>query len=140
MKYLMFTIVLVFTCFSYGQDSTEIQLETPKIVSKLFFGKQIEIGDFEIRFVEVMSDSRCPKNVNCVRAGEAKAIVEVHRDGEFVEKRIIEITPSTYSNNTYPIVFDSGKTTLKAFDLIPYPIYGVAIKKEDYYLQLVIDN
>ena len=140
MKYSIVAILLAFTCYTYAQDSTDIQVETPKIVTKLFFGKQIEVGDYEIRFVEVTADSRCPKNVNCVRAGEEKVIIEVFRDGEFVEKKLLEITPSTHLQEKYPIVFSSENTVLKAFNLVPYPVSGIAIKKEDYYLQLVIEN
>jgi hypothetical protein len=140
MRDSILALFFLITILSYAQDSTGAQVETPKIVSKLFLGKQIVIGDFEIRFVEVMSDSRCPKNVNCVRAGEAKVIVEVFREGEFVEKQLVEITPTTYLYEDYPIMFSSNNLVLKAFNLMPYPINGVAIKNEDYYLQIIIED
>lgn len=140
MRDSILALFFLINILSYAQDSTGAQVETPKIVSKLFLGKQIVIGDFEIRFVEVMSDSRCPKNVNCVRAGEAKVIVEVFREGEFVEKQLVEITPTTYLYEDYPIMFSSNNLVLKAFNLMPYPINGVAIKNEDYYLQIIIED
>jgi len=133
-------IFVIFASLTYAQDSVDTRVETPKIVSKLYFGKQIQVREFEIRFVDVLNDSRCPKNVNCVRAGEAKIIVEVFKGDEFVEKHLIEITPSTYLYNPYPIVFSSDNSVLKAFNLMPYPIDGISIKKEDYYLQLVIED
>lgn len=140
MRNPIIAILFIINCLAYAQDSTLTQVETPKIVSKLFFGKQIQVGEFEIRFVEIVNDSRCPKNVNCVRAGEAKIIVEVFKGDEFVEKQLIEITPTTYLYDTYPIMFSSDELVLKAFNLKPYPIDGVTIKNEDYYLQVIIED
>jgi hypothetical protein len=140
MRNSIIAILFIINYLAYAQDSTLAQVETPKIVSKLFFGKQIQVGEFEIRFVEIVNDSRCPKNVNCVRAGEAKIIVEVFKGDEFVEKQLIEITPTTYLYDTYPIMFSSDELVLKAFNLKPYPIDGLTIKNEDYYLQVIIED
>jgi hypothetical protein len=42
---------------------------------------KIDTERLEIRFVEVLEDSRCPPNVQCVWAGRARIRVSVSQDG-----------------------------------------------------------
>ena len=140
MKYTFALLLSLLMGFTYAQDSTALKVETPKIITKLGLGAKMEVGDYDIRFVEVMNDSRCPKNVNCVRAGEAKVLFEVFKNGEFVKKELIEITPSSYSHDNSPILLLAEDTEIRVFNLKPYPIDGKPIKKEDYYLQIIVEN
>ena len=140
MKYTFALLLSLLMGFTYAQDSTALKVETPKIITKLGLGAKMEVGDYDIRFVEVMNDSRCPKNVNCVRAGEAKVLFEVFKNDEFVKKQLIEITPSSYSHDNSPILLLTEDTEIRVFNLKPYPIYGKPIKKEDYYLQIIVEN
>lgn len=123
-----------------AQDSADIKVETPKIVTKLLLGAKIDVANFQIRFIDVINDSRCPKHVNCVRAGEAKIVYEVFENGEFLKKEVVEITPTTYLHEDYPILIASKGLSIEAFNLLPYPEYGNTINKDAYYLQIVIKN
>ena len=49
--------------------------------------QQVAFKNYEIKFKKVITDSRCPKSVICVRAGEAEVLVSVYRNGDFVEDR-----------------------------------------------------
>ena len=44
---------------------------------KIDYSKTVVFKDVAISFVKVLSDSRCPKNVQCVQAGEAKVLVRI---------------------------------------------------------------
>ena len=123
-----------------SQDTTNVKIETPKIVTKLLIGDQVKVADIEIRFVEVLEDSRCPKDVNCVWAGEAKFVIELYEDNKFLEKKILIITPTSYLHEKLPIVFSSKDSEISLFNLQPYPNFRTPIKKEDYYLQLIFEN
>ena len=49
--------------------------------------------DVRITFSRVTEDSRCPVDVTCVWAGDAKIELTIVRDGSSPEKRILSITP-----------------------------------------------
>lgn len=132
--------MLLVVTLSHAQDSITTQVETPKIVTKLMLGDDLISNDIKIRFIDVENDSRCPKNVNCVRAGEAKVVFEVFKNDTLIKKEIIEITPTTYLSNDLPKLYASENFTISAYNLMPYPEYRSNIEKGDYYLQIVIDN
>ena len=138
MKYIITTCLLFFFVFGYSQDSTEF--ESPFIITKLLFGSQLSVDNLQVKFVDVINDSRCPKNVNCVRAGEAKVLIEIYKDEKLIEKKVLEITPTTYLIKEHPILVTSAKTIIKGFNLLPYPEFGTTIKKEDYTFQVVVEN
>ena len=75
-------------------------------------------------FVEVVSDNRCPVDVQCVTAGEAVIRLAARHDGRRTEVtvRIPGLVPDDYSATE---VFAAGATTLGAeiglMALRPYP-------------------
>jgi hypothetical protein len=85
----------------------------------------------DIELVEVLNDSRCPRDVVCVWAGEVKSLVDI-----------------TYSNITYQVIFTqpglSGTAGLDfrnyrfSFDVQPYPVAGEKIRPDEYRLVLKI--
>jgi len=96
-------ITILFFCFSvvsFGQDSTKAKVETPKIISKLMYGKTIAIDNLEFKFVALESDSRCPKGVQCIWAGEAIALIDVFNNGEKIEQKRIVFTPTARLQNS----------------------------------------
>jgi len=86
-------------------------------------------SQFEICLDTVLSDSRCPIDVNCVWAGEGKARFK-------------------YSiNNNPPITIDLragvadsliNEYKFSFVDLLPYPLHDKQIKPEDYIAKIVI--
>lgn len=140
MKYLFVTILFLISCIVNAQDSNDVHVETPKIVTKLILGAELKVEEATIRFVDVESDSRCPKNVNCVRAGEAKVAYEVYEKETLVKRDLIEITPTTYLGKTLPLLYSTNNSKIEVYNLMPYPESGIKIKKEDYYLQIEIEN
>lgn len=58
----------------------------------LRLGESARVEDFDltVSFAEVSSDSRCPKDVNCIQAGEAVIQLELRTDAG--ERAVIELT------------------------------------------------
>ena len=128
------------TSLSMAQDSSKVKATTPKIVSKLEFGKAFQINDYELKFVKVITDSRCPKNVTCVWAGEVSVLVDVFKNGEFVNKKTLNFGRASYSNRELLNLISTEDIQVSGFSVLPYPIDGVKIKEADYYIQLDINN
>ena len=138
MKYLLSVLVFFTILFSFAQDSTTVKVKTPKIVSKLMYGKSITVEDLELKFVAVESDSRCPKGVQCVWAGEAVVLLDVFKNGKKLEQKRVIISPTNSLVNKIGNVFSSETLKVSGFNIAPYPEYRNKIKPEEYYIQLDI--
>ena len=117
MKYLFLFGILICSISLSAQDQEESRIFN----SVLQGGEQIEFGDKSIRFIEVVSDSRCPKDVTCVWAGEAKVLIEIFEKGKRINDKIVVI--NTYAIDEIPLQFSAGGGiySITAFKLFPYP-------------------
>jgi hypothetical protein len=87
--------------------------------------------DVRIRFDTVRSDSRCPMDALCVRAGEAVIALTIGRTGEVPVGRELETTPARASTT-----FQNFTITLSS--LAPYPRSDRQIQPGDYVATLVV--
>ena len=89
--------------------------------------------DLSIKFVEVVSDSRCPTGATCIWAGEASSLIEITASGSTISKVL-----------TQPGLTSPPKDTVAGyeitFDLLPYPQLGKETKTADYRLKLVVSK
>ena len=133
MNKLIYIFIFLFALSGFSQDT--IQVRSPKIITKLGYGKTLNKDGISVKFVKVISDSRCPKDVNCIWAGEAEVLIDVFKNGVKREQRIIKVSSSYLSNASLVTVLDDSE--LHVMNLAPYPEYDIKIKPEEYYLQLV---
>ncbi len=140
MKSIAFIITFFLTALGTAQDSTKVKAETPRIVSKLQLGKLMHFDTVDIKFVEVVTDSRCPKNVNCVWAGEATVLVDVFKNGEKIGQKKLTFDSSSKLKDQFANIFASEGLNVTGHDLSPYPVYGKKLEKEDYYIQLIVKH
>jgi len=104
MKALLLTLaVLLNFTFASAQPSEQITVKT---------GQQrvTKTGRISIKFLELIEDSRCPADVNCVWAGIAKIKVQLNKNGKTA---IVELN----TQNEKSTVFEGHTVTLK--DLLP---------------------
>jgi hypothetical protein len=69
----------------------------------------------QVCFDEVISDSRCPRKVQCIWAGEATVQLTVSVNGSPSTIQLSTMSPSSAVVDGFRIDF---------IDLIPYPVYG----------------
>lgn len=139
MKPLFFIILIFFSVGLFAQDSVQNTLETavktPKIVMKLPIQKTSTVNGITIKFLSVVSDSRCPKNVNCIWAGEVVVLVEVKEASKkTVEKTITIGFKRNPKGNETTIIFKGDAFTIKAITVSPFPEYGVEVDALGYVL------
>ncbi|WP_010230960.1 hypothetical protein [Gillisia marina] len=76
MKYgLAFVFTLLMASSSYAQEKDSIV----NFNAELDYGELFTFKNKSIQFKKVISDSRCPKDVTCIWAGEAKVLVAIWR-------------------------------------------------------------
>ena len=83
--------------------------------------------DLRVKFIEVVTDSRCPEGAVCIWAGQASSLVELTH-AKTPNRLVLTQPDGTGSFLDYEI----------AFDLQPYPQVGRNIEDKDYRLKLKI--
>ena len=105
----------------------EVELQIGQTVS-------IEEEQIRIKFVEVVSDSRCPEGATCIWQGEVTCILEIDYLDSTNRKTIVQ--PG--------LTQEPAKDTFSDYELIfnvqPYPELGRETKNSEYRLQLTVDK
>jgi len=98
-------------------------------------GQKAEIRDsgLEITFNRVIEDSRCPKGVECVWAGNGKVEISIHFPGE-------EDLLQDLNTNLEPKEKMAGKYKIRLVELQPYPEKSQEILPEKYRLKLIVEK
>ena len=87
--------------------------------------------DLRIRFDTVRSDSRCPMDVQCVRAGEAVIAITLSLPGEAAVGRELETVPAK-SQTTF------SRFTITLSSLAPSPRSDRQIQPHDYIATFIV--
>jgi hypothetical protein len=82
--FLAFIIVALQVSFAQAQDQIQLRAGQQKTMAN---------GRVKIKFISVTEDSRCPADVNCVWAGNARVKIRVIVRGG--ETRVFEINTNT---------------------------------------------
>jgi hypothetical protein len=90
-------------------------------------------SDVRLTFKDVRTDSRCPVDVQCVWAGEAKIGVIVSGNGTTEETKILSLTPADSEAK-------AGSLRIRFVGLTPVPRQADAGTPRAYVAQLVVDQ
>lgn len=121
-------------CLS-AQKADTIHVRSPKIVHKLKPGKMVSFGDKSIEFIKVISDSRCPREVTCVWAGEATVLVGIYENGKLIERKEVTLQP----RKEILELFSANNKLISAYSLDPYPKIKTPNASE-YMLNVLVTN
>ena len=96
-------------------------------------GETASVGPerIQLQFERVVIDSRCPRDVRCVRAGEATVRVRTTLPGKVAEPVDLIATPAGEHVAT-------GGYTLTLSDLVPVPLSTEPVKASDYRATFVL--
>jgi hypothetical protein len=111
------SIFLVFLFISTLGFSQEQPIDVPMILAKVPLGKTVQFKNASVKFIKVLEDSRCPKDVTCVWAGQAKLLVEVTEKGKSTKE--MELLFGGSSKN---VLCSEEGYQLTGMSLSPYPV------------------
>jgi len=119
---ITYTIVffLLLTNLVMAQETSEI-ITVPQVIHFKFNDALQLDATTRIEFVEVVSDSRCPTNVSCIRAGEAIVVVNVYEKDKFIRQEKLVFYPSGVISKKILSLFSSKKFSAMNVVLVPYP-------------------
>ena len=132
LKIIMLSFILISGCTA----------QTSQITADL--GEQINIAlgqsasitgeEFEIKFVEVVDDSRCPDGATCIWEGEVTCLVDITYSGSLYRKALTQPgLTEEYSRSDF-------KDYEIIFNVEPYPEVKTEIRDSAYRLKLKIDK
>ncbi|GAB5398489.1 MAG: hypothetical protein Aureis2KO_00740 [Aureisphaera sp.] len=109
---------------------------TPQIGIKMDIDETVTLGEVSITFVKVLEDSRCPKYVNCMWAGQARIEVMISEKGkDTITKEItLGANEASSKNKTF---FKKDNYFIKVMALNPYPEDG---KEKEPYTLLICEG
>ena len=87
----------------------------------------IEGTNLSFEFALLLSDSRCPANVQCIQAGDAEVLFQVTDGGEGGFQLVAQITglaPTPYYENN---IIQVQHLRFQLLSLTPYPVDGGAV-------------
>jgi hypothetical protein len=90
-------------------------------------------SDIRLTFKDVRTDSRCPVDVQCVWAGEAKIGVVVSGNGTTQETKVLGLTPADSEAR-------AGNLRIRFVGLAPVPRQSDAGTARAYVAQLLVDQ
>jgi hypothetical protein len=93
----------------------------------------IESEDLRVKFVEVSEDSRCPLDVLCIQAGQARIIVQASKGGQDLGSP--EVTLAAGGEGS-PATLDGYSISLT--ELAPYPESTNPTAPSDYVATLIV--
>ena len=138
MKSILIPLIFSFA-FLFNDTEAQTQIIKDSLSASKIVGLQqkIDFEDYQIKFKSVITDSRCPKSVMCVRAGEADVLVSIYKNGNFIEDKKIRIDASGYVMESNNLAFDAKDFKIYGFALTPYPDGVEDIADKDYKLEIV---
>ena len=94
-------------------------------------------GKLKIKFVSVAEDSRCPKGVNCIWAGNARVMLQVGKANGAPVKLELNTNPREATDgagNGY------GQYLIKLVEVAPYPVAEQTIRPGSYVVTLIVSK
>ncbi len=134
---LLASIFCLTSLFCKVEGQTQVVKDSLSIAKVVGYNQKVNFNEYEVKFKKVITDSRCPKSVMCVRAGEADVLVSIYKNSNFIEDKKIRIDASGYVMESNNLVFDTKDFKIYAFGLTPYPRSVNDIADKDYKLEIV---
>lgn len=106
------------------------QEKASMISADLGIGQELLYESTAVKFIKVLSDSRCPKQVTCIWAGEARVLLGITMGGKYAEKEVV------VSGSGAELALQEDLQLLVS-RLKPYPETAKGIAPEEYCLEFV---
>jgi hypothetical protein len=130
MRYFVLLLVVLAGCGGSPSQPDRVEKGDP---FQLRVGESaVTTDDIRLGFDSLISESRCPSDVTCVRAGEAVIAISLSHDGGTPINRELDTTPAR-SSTTF------AGFTITLTELQPYPRSGPPAQQSDYVATFVVN-
>ncbi|MCW5518238.1 hypothetical protein J1N09_00200 [Aureitalea sp. L0-47] len=112
---------LVFFGIVFSVYPQEEKVDPPQIAIKIQLGETITLDGTQITFSEVLEDSRCPREVQCVWAGSARVKITIALDRENASSRELIFGAIRQGETSNNLVAETDDFHYEAIGISPYP-------------------
>lgn len=132
MKFMMLSLLLLTLMWQTPEPSQEVSLDEEFTIK---IGQHVQVKDtnLKITFTSVAEDSRCPVDVSCVWAGNARLNMEVKKG----RKKFAAVFLNT-TLNPGEIIFKGYR--VKLIKLNPQPKAGIPMDPGTYEATFIVSN
>jgi hypothetical protein len=130
MKLAILSLLLVFTT-ALAQASSDVKQNASNQEVEVKIGERVSVEGLKISFERVAEDSRCPQDVTCVWAGNAKVVLKLSKTG----RRAAQATLNTGLEPKHKLYYGYD---VKLVSLSPSRMKGEKIKRGDYVATVVV--
>lgn len=131
MKKLLSLFIFFSSAVLVAQEQDSAFVDVVNFRGDLNTGEVFSMDNTSLTFLEVISDSRCPRQVTCIWPGEAKVLVGITQNGKYTEKEIV------ISGTGTPFL-DIQNFDIDVFKLTPYPETAKKIAPAEYQINYSI--
>ena len=135
MNFVVLSVLFLFLT-GWMQQSCETKEAALNRAFKLKVGQEVIVKEagIKVSLNSIVEDSRCPKGVNCIWAGNAKVSVKLSKaKGDTASASSVEL--NTYAGDKSS-TYEGYEVRLVSLD--PYPKDGVKTGKDDYVATLMV--
>ena len=131
MKRSVFVAVLILTFSSIAAHEQRVIVLKQEFRLKIGESAQAPRDGLKVEFDSVAEDSRCPKGVTCVWAGNAKILLKVNKDS--AQSANVELNTNINPRTSRYLDYE-----LRLKELKPYPESNATIKSSEYEVTLIV--
>lgn len=132
MKLIVFVAVVLLTFSSIAvQPGKRVIVLEQEFRLKIGESAKASSEGLQVEFESVAEDSRCPKDVNCIWAGNAKILLKVKKDAG--EPAKVELNTNINPKTSRYLQYE-----LRLKELKPYPESKSTIKSSEYEVTLTV--
>ena len=131
---VVLSLVILGACFAGGETASPQRAETAALGERfaLPYARTAAVADLHVSFAAVTTDSRCPRKVVCVWAGDAAIVLEVKHGAETRSVELHTTPPQTTG--------EAFGHRIELVSLDPYPEEPSERKLNSYVAHLVVDG
>lgn len=130
------SLLFLFVLFGQPEALTTLPLDHLERYD-LYIDDELELNGYTLRFAKVI-DSRCPKDVICNRAGEAKVFLDIYQSDRFIETKVVVVYPNASLSSQLQTELEINGFGIKILDVLPYPMASKPTKSSDVVLRIEI--
>lgn len=132
---LLISFLMFFSMIGWGELPRKVKRASLGQEFTLKVGQQISIKEagLKISFASVAEDSRCPKDVKCIWAGNGKIVIKISKGGN-------KATELQLNTGLEPKQLRFDEYDIKLVQLNPYPQSKSRIKPDSYAVTLMVSK
>jgi len=133
MKKCCFLLVLFISLGCHSQKDVPADKDETYNIA---LGETLSIDSYTIAFVEVLEDSRCPKNMTCVWQGRARVKLIIEPETGPEEEQIVILGKLQSEEKANTVLASIVNQALEVVALSPYPDANTELDTKSYTLMI----